>query len=319
MKKIAILTSGGDAPGMNAAIRAIVRSSIKNNIEAYGIMYGYDGLIDNDFVKLDISSVGDIIHRGGTILKTARSDRFRTEEGQYRAIENLTTNNIDGLIVIGGDGSLRGAKDLTTKGINVIVLPATIDNDMGSTDFTIGFDTAVNTVLDAISKIRDTGCSHDRTSIIEVMGRSCGDIALQAGLAGGADFILIPELPIDLIALSEKIKRSYARDKKHSIIVKAEGVSITNDKLAKYINDKVGEEARITVLGYLQRGGSPTNRDRVIASLMGAAAVDLVKNDDGNKVVVWSCNDIDYIDIDKAVTLEREADLSLLSLIMDLS
>ncbi|MEG2298723.1 MAG: 6-phosphofructokinase, partial [Anaerovoracaceae bacterium] len=151
------------------------------------------------------------------------------------------------------------------------------------------------------------------------MGRSCGDIALQAGLAGGADFILIPELPIDLIALSEKIKRSYARDKKHSIIVKAEGVSITNDKLAKYINDKVGEEARITVLGYLQSGGSPTNRDRVIASLMGAAAVDLVKNDDGNKVVVWSCNDIDYIDIDKAVTLEREADLSLLSLIMDLS
>ncbi|MEG0292253.1 MAG: 6-phosphofructokinase [Anaerovoracaceae bacterium] len=319
MKRLAILTSGGDSPGMNAAIRAIVRSSIKYNIQAFGVIHGYDGLINNEFEELDVASVGDIVHRGGTILKTARSEKFKTLEGQKIAAENLLKNDIDALVVIGGDGSLRGAAEISKLGVNVVVLPATIDNDMGCTDFTIGFDTAVNTVLDAISKIRDTGSSHDRISIIEVMGRHCGDIALQAGVSGGADYILIPELVCDYNELLEKISNSCERDKKHSIIVRAEGADISNDEISKVVREATGEEARLTVLGYIQRGGSPTNRDRMIASLMGAYAVELINNDDGNKVICQRGNDIVGVDIDEAIHLEREPDFGLLRIALQLS
>lgn len=275
MKRIGLLTSGGDAPGMNAAIRAVVRKCIYHDIEPYGVNYGFEGLINGDIKYMDVGSVGDIIQRGGTILYSARSERFRTEQGQQQAIEQLKKHKIDGLIVIGGDGSLYGANKIATKGIPCIGVPATIDNDIYGTDFTIGFDTALNTVIEAIDKIRDTATSHERTFVIEVMGRQSGELALWAGLADGAESIIIPEKETDFPDVIERLKQGNKRGKKHSIIVLAEGVS-PGFKFGRRIEEATGFDTRVSVLGHLQRGGRPTAFDRVIASRFGSYAVDLL-------------------------------------------
>lgn len=285
MKKIGVLTSGGDAPGMNAAIRAVVRCGIDAGLEVWGIERGYEGLLDGDIKLMDRSSVGDILHKGGTLLKTARSERFRDPRWIDKAGENLKEKGIEGLVVIGGDGSMKGGLELSERGIKVIGVPGTIDNDLAYTDFTIGFDTAVNTVLDAITKIRDTSSSHDRTSVIEVMGRHCGDIALYSAVTGGAECVLVPEKDEELDRICLKISEGIKRGKLHSIIIKAEGVKVTNEELVKVIEEKTGKETRLIVLSYLQRGGSPTMNDRMLATLCGAKAVELLAEEKGNMAV----------------------------------
>jgi len=284
MRRIGVLTSGGDAPGMNAAIRAVVRKAIYHDVEAVGIYYGFQGLIDGNMEPLGVGSVGDIIHRGGTFLYSARSKNFMTDDGQERVIEQLKSNKIDGLVVIGGDGSLRGAEDISRHGFPTIGVPATIDNDIGGMDFTIGFDTALNTVIEAIDKIRDTATSHERTYVIEVMGRNAGDIALYTGLAGGAESIIIPEKENDFAEVIHRVKQSKLRGKKHSIIVLAEGVG-DGKEYAEKIQTATGYETRASVLGYIQRGGSPTVRDRVLASRLGAKAADLLIEGKEGKIV----------------------------------
>ena len=319
MKKIGVLTSGGDSPGMNAAIRAVVRCGIETGMEVYGIYRGYEGLLDGEIRLLDRNSVGDILHRGGTILKTARSERFKTDEGQQHAVSMLETFGIEGLVIIGGDGSLRGGCELDRRGIRVMGLPGTIDNDLGYTDFTIGFDTAVSTVLDAVTKIRDTSSSHERTTVIEVMGRHCGDIALYAGLAGGAEGILIPEIDTDINELCKKIVIGANRGKQHSIIIKAEGVGISSQELAETIQYRTGRETRLVVLSYLQRGGSPTLGDRMLATLTGAKAVELLQEDSRSKAIGISCGEIVAYDLAEAVEQKREIDTDMYRLIGILS
>ncbi|TXC91495.1 6-phosphofructokinase [Metabacillus litoralis] len=284
MKKIAVLTSGGDSPGMNAAVRAVVRKGIHDGIEVYGIYQGYAGLMEGNIKKLELGSVGDIIHRGGTILYTARSEEFKKDESQHKAIKNLRDLGIEGLVVIGGDGSYRGAAKLTEKGFPCIGLPGTIDNDIPGTDYTIGFDTALNTVIESIDKIRDTATSHDRTFIIEVMGRHAGDIALFAGLSVGAETILIPERQYELDSVVKKLNKGIERGKKHSIIVLAEGVCSANE-LAQKMKEKYSLETRISVLGHMQRGGSPTGFDRVLASRLGARAVELLQEGKSGRAI----------------------------------
>ncbi|ASK62983.1 6-phosphofructokinase [Virgibacillus phasianinus] len=284
MKKIAVLTSGGDAPGMNAAIRAVVRKAIFHGVDIYGIKNGFQGLMEGNISKMEIGSVGDIIQRGGTILFSARSTEFKTPKGQQKAIQQLKRHGIEGLIVIGGDGSFRGAQKLTENGFPCIGVPGTIDNDIPGTDFTIGFDTALNTIIEAIDKIRDTATSHERTYVIEVMGRDAGDLALWAGLADGAESILIPEKKDDFEAVINKLKRGHDRGKKHSIIILAEGVG-SGFSYGKRIQDATNLETRVTVLGHIQRGGSPTAADRVLASRLGAKAVDLLLGGEGGRVV----------------------------------
>ena len=269
MKTIGVLTSGGDAPGMNAAIRAVVRKAIYHGRRIYGIYGGYAGLINGDMKELDLGSVGDIIHRGGTILYTARSEEFKTEEGQLKAIANLKKHGIEGLVVIGGEGTYKGAEALTKRGFPCVAVPGTIDNDIPGTQFTIGFDTALNTVIDAIDKIRDTATSHERTFIIEVMGRSAGHIALWAGLSGGAESILVPEEPFNIEEVVERLVQGNKRGKKHSIIIVAEGVGNAVE-IGKKIKEATEFDTRITVLGHIQRGGSPTASDRVLAGRLGA-------------------------------------------------
>ena len=308
MKRIGILTSGGDSPGMNAAIRAAVRGAVYHEMEIFGIRRGYEGLIDGEIQEMKVSSVSDILHRGGTILRTARSKRFMTEEGFRRAVEMLETFGIEGLIVIGGDGSFRGGAALSAHGIPVMGLPGTIDNDLAYTDFTIGFDTAVNTVLAAISNIRDTSSSHERTTVIEVMGRHCGDIALYSGLAGGAEFILIPEEENDLHALCRKILQGRSRGKLHSIIVKAEDVAVTTQALADYIEEHTGLETKIVVPGYIQRGGTPTARDRMLASRMGYKAIELLREDSPSKAIGISGEEIIACPLEEAVRMEKKYD-----------
>ncbi|MCI9476012.1 MAG: 6-phosphofructokinase [Emergencia sp.] len=319
MKRIGVLTSGGDSPGMNAAIRAVVRCGIEAGMEVYGIKRGYEGLLDGEICQLDRNSVGDILHRGGTILKTARSKRFRTEEGQAHAVNVLETFGIEGLVVIGGDGSLRGGCDLNRRGIRVMGLPGTIDNDLGYTDFTIGFDTAVSTVLEGISKIRDTSSSHERTTVIEVMGRHCGDIALYAGLAGGAEAVLIPEIDMDINELCRKILIGANRGKQHSIIIKAEGVEISTAALTATIEERTGRETRPVVLSYLQRGGSPTLRDRMLATMTGAKAVELLRADAGSKAIGTVNGEIVSYDLQEALEQKREIDREMYDLIGILS
>lgn len=275
LKRIGILTSGGDAPGMNAAIRAVVRKGIYHGIEIYGIKYGFQGLMEGHIEKMEIGSVGDIIQRGGTVLFSARSDEFITDKGQERAIEQLKKFGIEGLVVIGGDGTFRGAEALTKKGFPCIGIPATIDNDIHGTDFTIGFDTALNTVIEAVDKIRDTATSHERTYIIEVMGRDAGDLALYSGLAGGAESIMIPEKKEEFQEIVDRLIRGHERGKKHSIIILAEGVGSGFD-YGERIEKATKLETRVTVLGYIQRGGSPTATDRVLASRLGASAIELL-------------------------------------------
>lgn len=306
MKKIGILTSGGDAPGMNAAVRAAVRKALSMDMEVYGIERGYEGLLDGEIKQMEWKSVGDILQRGGTILRTARSERFMTEEGQDHAAKMLQTFGIEGLVVIGGDGSFRGGLDLSKRGIEVMGVPGTIDNDLGYTDYTIGFDTAVNTVLSLISNIRDTASAHERTTIVEVMGRRCGDIALHAGLAGGADVILVPEVEIDINKVCRKVLRGQQSGKLHSIIIKAEGVQMSSDELAKTVEEMTGREARAVVPAHIQRGGTPSGRDRILASLMATKAVQLLYDDEKSKAIGISGNDIVAYDLEKALGVKRE-------------
>ena len=317
--KIGVLTSGGDAPGMNAAIRAVVRCGIDVGFEVYGIKRGYEGLLDGEIEQMSLSSVGDILHRGGTILKTARSERFSTEEGVKRSKVILGTFGIDALIVIGGDGSMRGALELSKLGVNVMCLPGTIDNDLAYTDYTIGFDTAVNTVLDAISKVRDTSSAHERNTIIEVMGRHCGDIALYAGVGGGAEAVLIPEVEADVNRVCRKILQGAGRGKLNSIIINAEGSGVSSDELAKEIADVTGRETRIVVLSYLQRGGVPTLDDRLLASQSGAKAIELIQNGIKNRAIGTVNGKIQAFEIEGALAEKPEFDHELYELIDVLS
>lgn len=314
MKRIGVLTSGGDAPGMNAAIRAVVRTAIAEDMEIYGIQRGYEGLINGEIHRMDISSVGDIIHRGGTILRTARSERFLTPEGFRRALDMVENFDLEGLVIIGGDGSLSGGLELSKAGVPVMGLPGTIDNDLAYTDFTIGFDTAVNTVLGAIGNIRDTSSSHERTTVVEVMGRNCGDIALYAGLAGGAETVLIPEVDADITSICKKVIVGKNRGKVHSLIVRAEGVKITSQELAKILEERTGIETRVVVLGYVQRGGSPTAKDRMLASQVGYRAVQLLKEDSRSRAIGISGNQIVDLDLEEALAMQRMADTSLIRL-----
>lgn len=270
---IAVMTSGGDAPGMNAAIRAVVRTSIYKGMEVYGIYGGFEGLIEGKIEKLNLSSVADIIQKGGTILGTSRSKRFQTEEGQESAVSKLKIYNIDKLVVLGGDGSAKGALALEKKGIRTAVIPCTIDNDMGYTESTIGFYTAVETVTDAISKIRDTTEAHGRANVVEVMGRSCGDIALYAGISGGAESIIVPEMETNMDEIAKKMLEGKNRGKRHHIILVAEGAGEAHE-VAKELQKLTGIETRVTILGYIQRGGSPGPADRIMATSMGVVAVE---------------------------------------------
>lgn len=318
MKNIAVLTSGGDSPGMNAAIRAVVRTSIYNDLKVFGVRKGFNGLIHGDVIQMDISSVADIIQRGGTILRTARCEEFETEEGQQKAINIADVFNFDGIIVIGGDGSLKGAKDLTDKGIACIGVPSTIDNDLAYTDFTIGFDTAINTVLDAINKIRDTTTSHERISIIEVMGRKAGDIALYSGLAGGAESIIVPEVQFSCDDVCKKLLQGKNRGKLHSIIMLAEGVGKAPE-LAEEIHNKIGMDVRVTILGYLQRGGGPTAFDRILASRLGAKAVELLMQGKSGRAVGISNNKIIDEDINEALKMKKQFNTGMYELAKVLS
>ena len=319
MKKIGVLTSGGDSPGMNAAIRAVVRCGIDRGMTVYGISRGYEGLIDGDIREMDRASVGGIIHRGGTVLGTARSERFMTAKGQDKAVSVLEAFGIEGLAVIGGNGSLTGALELDKRGIKIMGIPGTIDNDLGYTDYTIGFDTAVNTVLDDISKLRDTSSSHGRTTLVEVMGRNCGDIALRAGLAGGAEFVMIPERDYDIGDVCRKILEGAARGKKHSIIIKAEGSKLSSQEVVDKISEITGKDTRMVVLSYLQRGGSPTSDDRVLATMAGAKAAELLYDDADSKAIGIVGNKITVLPLYDALQITRDIDPYMLELIDVLS
>lgn len=318
MKKIAVLTSGGDAPGMNAAIRAVVRTGLDKKLTVMGIQRGFSGLINGEIFEMDRRSVADIIQRGGTILRTARSEEFKTEAGQKKGAAILNAFGIDGLVVIGGDGSFHGAQALSKYGINTVGLPGTIDNDLAYTDYTIGFDTAVNTVLDAINKLRDTSSSHERVSVVEVMGRNCGDIALYAGLAGGAESIIVPEKGYDINELCRTILEGKLRGKRHNLVIVAEGVGGAND-IAKKVEEVTGIGARATILGHIQRGGSPTSNDRILASRLGYRAVELLMEGKSSKVVGVKGGNVIDVDIDKALAIERKFDDKLYNIAIALS
>ena len=307
MKTIGVLTSGGDAPGMNAAVRSIVRTAASMGMTVKGIKRGYNGLIENNIVDLDIRSVSDIIQRGGTVLYTARCLRFTTEEGMQEAIKNCKVNGIEGLVVIGGDGSFRGARDLSLRGIPCIGIPGTIDNDIPSTEYTIGFDTAMNTVVEMVDKLRDTACSHERCSVVEVMGPGAGDIALQSGLAVGATAIIVPEIGFDLQNVIDKILETQKNGRNHFIIVVSEGLCDAT-QLAKLLQEATGIETRATILGHIQRGGNPTLRDRVVASKMGYAAVELLSKGVGNRVIGLKDNKIVDYDIFEALNMVKSFD-----------
>ena len=310
MKTIGVLTSGGDAPGMNAAIRSVVRTAISLGMKVKGIRRGYNGLIEGDVFDMDIRSVSDIIHRGGTVLYTARSPLFKTEEGVNAAVENCKKFGIEGIVVIGGDGSYRGARDLSLKGIPCVGIPGTIDNDISSTEYTIGFDTAMNTAMEMVDKIRDTAQSHDRCSVVEVMGRRAGFLALQCGIAVGATAILVPEVEHDLNDVIAKIKKSQETGKKHFIIVVAEGVGGV-EEIAKRIEEETQIETRATILGHVQRGGRPTVRDRVYATRFGYAAVHLLSKGIGNRVVGMNHGQIVDYDIYEALNMHKPFDTEM--------
>lgn len=318
MKKIAVLTSGGDAPGMNAAIRAVVRMGLEKGLRVMGVERGYDGLINGRIFEMDRNSVSDIIHKGGTILRTARCEEFRTEEGRAKAANILKVFGIDGLVVIGGDGSFTGAKYLSKLGVNTIGIPGTIDNDLAYTDYTIGFDTALNTVMDAINKLRDTSTSHERVSIVEVMGRNCGDIALNAGIAGGAESVIIPEVAFDKEEIIQSVLEGKRRGKIHNLIILAEGVG-GGAELAKEIQAITGISVRTTVLGHIQRGGSPSAFDRILASRMGAHAVELLLDGKSSRVVGMKNGQIMDQDIDEALAMPSKFDKHLYQVANEIS
>lgn len=304
MKTIGILTSGGDAPGMNAAIRAVVRTSIYNNIRILGIKQGYAGLMAGEIEEFNLSSVADIIHKGGTILKTTRADDFETEAGLEKALNVVKVFKIDGLIILGGDGTFRGAKALSDAGVPTITIPCTIDNDLGYTDYAIGFFTALETVVDAISKIRDTSSSHGRANIVEVMGRHCGDIALYSGLAGGAESIIVPEIEFKMSEVIKKTIEGRNRGKLHHIIMLAEGVGNAYE-VAEELMTTTGIDTKVTILGHIQRGGTPTVFDRIIASEMGRKAVELLLENKSGRALGIKCNEIIDMDIIDALNVEK--------------
>lgn len=318
MKTIGILTSGGDAPGMNSAIRAAVRTALNNGMRVKGIRNGYDGLMKGDIYEMNVSSVADIIHKGGTILGTARSTEFKNAEGQKRGAQILKDYGIEGLIVIGGDGSFKGAKALSDLGIKTIGIPGTIDNDMGYTDFTIGFFTAIETVTDAIGKLRDTSSSHGRAVVIEVMGRNCGDLALFSGLAGGAESIIVPEHKFSIDEIVEKVNHGRKRGKLHHLIVLAEGVG-NPYTVAKEVEERSGVETKVTVLGHVQRGGSPSSADRLLGSIMGATAAELLNEEKTNIALGYTNGKINQVSIDEAVSVNSDFNEDLYRLANKLS
>ena len=302
--KIGVLTSGGDAPGMNAAIRAAVRAGIKKGMEVVGIYRGYNGLINGDIRALDERSVSDIIQRGGTALYTARCEEFRYKEGVDKAVASCKEHGIDGIVVIGGDGSFRGAADLSAAGIPCVGVPGTIDNDIAMTEYTIGYDTAMNTAMELIDKLRDTASSHDRCSVVEVMGRRAGYIALNTGIACGAIAVITSEMPYDIEAITKKITNTQTTGKHHFIVVVSEGVG-NAEQIAKEIEERTGIESRATILGHVQRGGSPTVRDRVEASKMGYYAVSLLEKGIGNRVVGLKQGSVYDVDIQEALKMKK--------------
>jgi 6-phosphofructokinase 1 len=316
-KRIAVLTSGGDAPGMNAAVRAVVRTGLNNNLEVYGVMSGYDGLINNEIKQMTSHEVSNVIQTGGTILKTARSAEFRKTEGRVKAYENLKAKNIDGLIVIGGDGSFAGATLLSKEhNFPVIGIPGTIDNDLYGTDYTIGYDTALNTVVEAVDKIRDTASSHNRVFFVEVMGREAGFIALRSGIASGAEAILLPEVSGQIDKL-KKLMASRGKQKKSSIIIVAEGEREGNifDIVKRLQNEFPDVDMRVSILGHIQRGGSPTAYDRVTASRLGVAAVDALLNDQRSIMVGIANNDIVHVPLNKTIKLNKSINMDLLDIV----
>ena len=319
MKTIGVLTSGGDAPGMNAAVRAVVRTACENGIKVYGINRGYQGLIEGDVRELNIRSVSDIIHRGGTMLYSARCKAFREEEGIQQAVNTCKKLGIEGIVVIGGDGSFRGARDLSLRGIPCIGVPGTIDNDIVSSDYTIGYDTCLNTVMQMVDRVRDTVESHSRCVVVEVMGNRCGDLTLNAGIAVGATAIVIPEIPSEIEKhVIDRIRRTQKTDKKHFIVMVAEGIGGV-EELARKIEKECGVESRAVILGHVQRGGSPTVRDRVAASQMGYKAVQLLMQGIGNRVVVQKNDTIIDYDIYEALSMERSVNDELYKIAHEIS
>ncbi len=310
MKTIGVLTSGGDAPGMNAAVRAVVRTAISLGMTVKGVRRGYNGLIDGDVFDMDVRSVSNIMNRGGTMLYTARSPQFKTQEGVQAAIDNCKKMGIEGVVVIGGDGSFRGARDLSLGGVPCVGVPGTIDNDIASTEYTIGFDTAMNTAMEMADKLRDTVQSHDRCSVIEVMGRNAGHLALQCGIAVGATAIMVPEVESNVDEIVLKIKNSQLNGKKHFIVVVAEGVGGVED-IAKKIEEQTGIISRATVLGHVQRGGNPTVRDRVAATELGYAAVKLLEKGIGNRVVAFKNGEVVDYDIYEALNMKKPLDMKM--------
>ena len=309
MKSIAVLTSGGDAPGMNAAVRAVVRTACQRGIKVYGVDRGYTGLIKGDVHEMNLRSVSDIITRGGTILYSARCPEFKTEEGIQKAVDTCKRVGIDGMVIIGGDGSFRGARDLSLRGIPCIGLPGTIDNDISCTDYTIGYDTCLNTIVQMVDRIRDTSESHDRCTVVEVMGRGAGYLALESGIAVGATSILVPEVEYDIERdIIARIREFQKTGKRHFIVIVAEGVGGTAE-ISKKIEAETGVESRATILGHVQRGGSPTARDRIMASQIGSRAVDLLTQGIGNRVVGIRDNKIVDFDIFEALKMTKTIDM----------
>ena len=304
MRKIGVLTSGGDAPGMNAAVRAVVRKSIYHGLDVVGFRRGYHGLVYGEYGPMQLGSVADIIHRGGTVLLTARAPEFLEPSGREKALKTIRESGVDALIVIGGDGSFRGAMALEEAGVPTVGVPGTIDNDIDCTDYSIGFDTAVNNATDAINKIRDTATSHERVYVMEVMGRTAGHIALTAGLAGGAESILVPEVPYDLDEVCKRLQRGVKRGKLHSIILVAEGAA-SGLKVAEEIKDRTEMDTRVTILGHLQRGGTPTAFDRVLASRLGAAAVDLILSGCHGQMVGFMNNNVKSTTFSEALANQK--------------
>ncbi|MGI6790489.1 6-phosphofructokinase [Aminivibrio sp.] len=314
MKRIAVLTSGGDSPGMNAAIRAVVRTALYYNLEPVGVMKGFEGLMDGEYFDMDRASVGGIIHRGGTVLRTARSDRFRTEDGQKRAMEEIQKHGVDALAVIGGDGSFRGAEALGKMGLPVVGIPGTIDNDIAGTDVTIGYDTAVNTALSAVQKLRDTASSHDRLFIVEVMGRDAGFLALEVAVSTGAEYVVVPEIRLDIAKMCEQLHYSRKRGKTHSLIILAEGV-MSALELKNQLQDTGGYDARVTVLGYIQRGGSPTSFDTILASRMGSFAVEALLEERSGVMVGSVCGRMTLCPLEDAWKSPKSLNPEMLALV----
>lgn len=314
IQTIGVLTSGGDAPGMNAAIRAVVRTGVYHGLKVMGIKRGYNGLINGDMEEFDARSVAETLQKGGTILQTARCLEFKEEAGVLKGVEIAKVFGLDGLIVIGGDGSFRGARDLSRAGLPTIALPGTIDNDIGCSEYTVGYDTCLNTVKDAIDKLRDTSTSHERCSVIEVMGRGAGYIAINAGIACGAEVVLVPEIPYDFDEdVLRPILEGKSRGKKHNIVIVAEGIGGVIE-MAKEIQEKTGIESRATILGHVQRGGSPTVRDRVIASEMGSMAVELLLQGKSNRIVCMQDSKVIDVDIEEGLAMKKDIPQSMIEL-----